>query len=196
MQKIMIRFLDIVLSLVAVILLSPVFFVLSVVVFFDVGRAIFFVQERLGHNGHPFKMIKFRSMRDVELDTSRSHETVNKHAIKLKNDPRITRFGSFLRKTSLDELPQLFHVISGKMSLVGPRPWVPEEYQHFPEECFPRLDAKPGITGLAQISGRSDLDMLRAIELDNEWVKRYSVSFYMVIMFRTVCSILRGKNTY
>jgi lipopolysaccharide/colanic/teichoic acid biosynthesis glycosyltransferase len=196
MQKIMIRFLDIVLSLLGLILLSPVFLVVSVLVFFDSGPAVFFVQERLGQNGHPFKMMKFRSMRDVELDASQTHETLNKYAIKLKNDPRITRFGSFIRKTSLDELPQLFNVISGKMSLVGPRPWVPEEYKHFPKDWFSRLDTKPGITGLAQINGRSDLDTQTVIELDNEWVRRYSVSFYMVIMFRTVFSVIRSKNSY
>ena len=196
MQKITIRFLDIVLSLLALILLSPVFLVVSVFVFFDLGHAVFFVQERLGHNGQPFKMMKFRSMRDVGLDASHTHETVNKYTIKLKNDPRITRFGSFIRRTSVDELPQLFNVISGKMSLVGPRPWVPEEYEFFPKECTSRLNTMPGITGLAQISGRSDLDMPTAIELDNEWAKRYSVTLYMVIMFRTVFSVIRGKNAY
>lgn len=196
MQKVMIRLLDIVLSLVALTLLSPVLLVVCVMVFFDLGHSIFFVQQRLGQHGTPFNMIKFRSMRNVQLDAEHGHETVNQHSIKLKNDPRITRFGAFIRKTSLDELPQLLNVLSGKMSLVGPRPWVPEEYKSFPEQWFSRLDTKPGITGLAQINGRSDLAMDKVIVLDNEWAARYSVVFYCEILFRTVFSIIRGKNTY
>ena len=192
----MIRLLDIVLSLVALALLSPVILVVCVMIFFDLGHSIFFVQERFGQHRTLFKMIKFRSMRDVELDESHDFETVNEYAIKLKNDPRITRFGAFIRKTSLDELPQLFNVLSGKMSLVGPRPWVPEEYKNFPEEWFSRLDTKPGITGLAQINGRSDLDMPEVIRLDNEWARRYGVMFYCEILVRTVFSILGMKNTY
>ncbi|MFT5162509.1 MAG: lipopolysaccharide/colanic/teichoic acid biosynthesis glycosyltransferase [Alteromonadaceae bacterium] len=196
MQKVIIRLLDIIISLVALILLSPVFVVVCVMIFFDLGHSIFFVQQRLGQDRKLFKMIKFRSMRDVELDASQHHETVNKYAIKLKNDPRITPFGAFIRKTSLDELPQLFNVLSGKMSLVGPRPWVPEEYTQFPEQWFSRLNTKPGITGLAQINGRSDLAMPEVIKLDNEWERRYSVMFYWQILFRTVAKIVQGHNTY
>lgn len=192
----MIRFLDILLSLVALVLLSPVLLGLAVVVFFDLGKSIFFVQKRLGLDGELFSMVKFRSMRNVQLDASHEHETVNKYAIKLKNDPRITRVGAFIRKTSLDELPQLFNVLTGKMSLVGPRPWVPEEYKHFPQEWFSRLRTKPGITGLAQINGRSDLAMPEVIRLDNIWADRYSVVFYIQILFKTVFKIIGGKNTY
>jgi lipopolysaccharide/colanic/teichoic acid biosynthesis glycosyltransferase len=132
----------------------------------------------------------------VELDGTEDVEKVNEYTIKLKNDPRITRLGAIIRKTSLDELPQLFNVLVGSMSLVGPRPWVPQEYENFPKEWFSRLNTKPGVTGLAQINGRSDLPMEDIIRLDNEWAERYSVMFYIEILFKTALSIVKGKNTY
>jgi lipopolysaccharide/colanic/teichoic acid biosynthesis glycosyltransferase len=196
MQKEMIRFCDIVISLVTLTLLSPVILLLMLAVFFDLGASIFFVQKRFGHNGQVFNMIKFRSMRNVELDPNDENETVNKYAIKLRNDPRITRLGAILRRTSLDELPQLFNVLKGDMSLVGPRPWVPQEYDNFPKEWFLRLKTKPGITGLAQINGRSDLNIPDVIVLDNKWADNYSLKFYWQILFQTVSCIVKGKNTY
>ncbi len=196
MQKIIIRILDIIFALCALILLSPVFILVSLFVFFDLGASILFVQQRLGLSGKPFNMFKFRSMKNVELELTEAHEKVNEYTIKLKNDPRITKVGAVIRKTSLDELPQLFNVLLGNMSLVGPRPWVPEEYKHFPKEWFSRLETKPGITGLAQINGRSDLPMEDIIRLDNEWAQRYSVALYMEILVKTALSIVKGKNTY
>jgi lipopolysaccharide/colanic/teichoic acid biosynthesis glycosyltransferase len=196
MQKVIIRFLDIVIGLTALIMLSPVLIIVSVLVFFDLGISVFFVQERFGLDGKPFKMLKFRSMRNVELDGTEQVEKVNQYTIKLKNDPRITRLGAIIRKTSLDELPQLLNVLTGKMSLVGPRPWVPAEYENFPKVWYSRLETKPGITGLAQINGRSDLPMEDIIRLDNEWAKRYSVHFYFEILIKTALSIVKGKNTY
>ncbi len=196
MQKVIIRLLDIVIGLTALIMLSPVLIVVSVLVFFDLGFSVFFVQERFGLDGKPFKMLKFRSMRNVELDGTEQVEKVNEYTIKLKNDPRITRLGAIIRKTSIDELPQLFNVLTGTMSLVGPRPWVPAEYENFPKSWFSRLKTKPGITGLAQINGRSDLPMEDIIRLDNEWAKRFSVPFYFEILIKTALSIVKGKNTY
>jgi lipopolysaccharide/colanic/teichoic acid biosynthesis glycosyltransferase len=195
MQKIIIRLLDIVISLSALLLLSPVFLVVVVVVYFDLGHKVFFVQQQMGQNRFLFNMVKFLSMRDIELDESQN-ETVNKYAIKLKNDPRITPFRAFIRRTSLDELPQLFNVLMGQISLVGPKPWVPREYEMFPVEWFSRLDTKPGITGLAQISGLSDLPIPDVIVLDNKWASGYGVAFYCEILFKTFFSVVRGKNTY
>lgn len=192
----MIRLLDIVISLVALVILSPLLVLVSLAVLIDIGPSIFFVQKRLGFNGKEFNMIKFRSMRNVELDGTEDVEKVNKYTIKLKNDPRITKVGAIIRKTSLDELPQLINVLFGTMSLVGPRPWVPQEYENFPKEWFSRLKTKPGVTGLAQINGRSDLPMEDIIRCDNEWAKRYSVSFYIEILVKTALSIVKGKNTY
>ncbi|MCJ8273804.1 MAG: sugar transferase [Psychrosphaera sp.] len=108
----------------------------------------------------------------------------------------MTRLGAVIRKTSIDELPQLLNVLTGTMSLVGPRPWVPAEYENFPKSWFSRLETKPGITGLAQINGRSDLPMEDIIRLDNEWAKRFSVPFYFEILIKTALSIVKGKNTY
>ena len=196
MQKVIIRFLDIVIALAALIMLSPVLIVVSVLVFFDLGFSVFFVQKRFGLDGKPFNMLKFRSMRNVELDGTEQVEKVNKYTIKLKNDPRITRLGAVIRKTSIDELPQLLNVLTGTMSLVGPRPWVPAEYENFPKSWFSRLETKPGITGLAQINGRSDLPMEDIIRFDNEWAKRFSVPFYFEILIKTALSIVKGKNTY
>ncbi|MFT4924868.1 MAG: lipopolysaccharide/colanic/teichoic acid biosynthesis glycosyltransferase [Phenylobacterium sp.] len=196
MQKVIIRVLDVLISLTALVGLSPVFVAVIIAVFIDLGISVFFVQKRMGQNGQVFNMIKFRSMRNVELDGTEVVEKVNEYTIKLKNDPRITRVGAFIRKTSLDELPQLLNVLSGKMSLVGPRPWVPQEYENFPKAWFSRLNTKPGITGLAQINGRSDLPMPDIIRLDNEWAKRYSVTLYIEILVKTALSIVKGKNTY
>lgn len=196
MQQVIIRLLDIILALIALVLLSPVFIVVSILVFLDLGASVLFVQQRFGLNGESFNMFKFRSMRNVELELNEQHEKVNQYTIKLKNDPRITRFGAIIRKTSLDELPQLFNVLGGTMSLVGPRPWVPQEYENFPKSWFSRLKTKPGITGLAQINGRSDLPMEDIIRLDNEWADKYSISLYIQILFKTVLSIIKGKNTY
>ena len=161
----MIRVLDILISLAALVVLSPLLLIVALAVFIDLGPSIFFVQKRLGHNGKIFDMIKFRSMKNVELDGSEEVEKVNKYTIKLKNDPRITKVGAIIRKTSLDELPQLINVLFGSMSLVGPRPWVPQEYENFPKAWFTRLETKPGVTGLAQINGRSDLPMERYYSL-------------------------------
>lgn len=187
---------DIIFALCALVLLSPIFIVVTILVFLDLGSSVFFVQQRFGLDGKVFNMFKFRSMKNVELELSEEHEKVNEYTIKLKNDPRITRVGAVIRKTSLDELPQLFNVLGGTMSLVGPRPWVPQEYENFPKHWFSRLQAKPGITGLAQINGRSDLPMEDIIRFDNEWVQRYSVALYFQILFKTVLSIIKGKNTY
>jgi len=196
MQKVMIRLLDIVISLVALVMLSPILIIVALAVMIDLGPSIFFVQPRLGQDGKVFNMIKFRSMRNVELDGTEEVEKVNEYTIKLKNDPRITRVGAIIRKTSLDELPQLLNVLLGTMSLVGPRPWVPQEYENFPKHWFSRLNTKPGITGLAQINGRSDLPMEDIIRCDNEWADKYSVIFYIEILIKTALSIVKGKNTY
>lgn len=192
----MIRILDIFIAIIVLVILTPVFLLVAIAVFIGVDPAILFVQKRLGHNGKEFNIFKFRSMKNVQIDGSEVFEKVNEYSIKLKDDPRITKVGAAIRKTSLDELPQLFNVLLGSMSLVGPRPWVPQEYENFTKAWFTRLKTKPGITGLAQINGRSDLPMEDIIRYDNEWAARYSVSFYFKILIKTALGFVKGKNTY
>jgi len=192
----LIRFFDIVLSIIAIILLSPILIAISLVVAVNMGTPVLFAQERLGYKGKIFTVFKFRSMDGSKTINEALLEKVNEHTIKFKNDPRITPVGAFLRKSSLDELPQLFNVLIGDMSLVGPRPWVPEEYKNLPKEWFARLDAKPGITGYAQINGRSDLDMDKIVEHDLEWVKVHSLKRYFTVLIQTVVSATKMKNVY
>lgn len=196
MQGKLIRFFDIVLSIIAIILLSPILIAISLVVAVNMGTPVLFAQERLGYKGKIFTVFKFRSMDGSKTINEALLEKVNEHTIKFKNDPRITPVGAFLRKSSLDELPQLFNVLIGDMSLVGPRPWVPEEYKNLPKEWFARLDAKPGITGYAQINGRSDLDMDKIVEHDLEWVKVHSLKRYFTVLIQTVVSATKMKNVY
>ena len=134
MQSKLIRLFDVVFSLSALIFLFAIFIVISILVAFNMGFPVLFVQERLGYKGHTFKVYKFRSMDANKVINEAELEKVNEHTIKFKNDPRITPLGDFLRKTSLDEIPQLINVLKGDMSLVGPRPWVPQEYSNLPEK--------------------------------------------------------------
>ncbi len=196
MQSKLIRLFDVVFSLSALIFLFAIFIVISILVAFNMGFPVLFVQERLGYKGHTFKVYKFRSMDANKVINEAELEKVNEHTIKFKNDPRITPLGDFLRKTSLDEIPQLINVLKGDMSLVGPRPWVPQEYSNLPEKWLERLDVKPGITGPAQINGRSDLEMAKIVEYDIAWVKQQSVKEYFLILFKTVALATKMKNVY
>lgn len=196
MQSKLIRLFDLLFTIIAIVILSPILIVISLLITINMGFPIVFSQERLGYKGAIFTVFKFRSMDSNKPIDEAKLEKVNEHTIKFKNDPRITPLGSFLRKTSLDELPQLFNVLKGEMSLVGPRPWVPEEYANLPQEWFMRLDVKPGITGLAQINGRSDLDMEKIVELDIKWANTLTVKNYFIILVQTVFSATKMKNVY
>jgi len=196
MQSCLIRALDILLSAIALIMLLPVFIVISLLVILKMGMPVVFAQKRLGINGKEFTVYKFRSMTDEIIVDDSQLEKVNQYTIKFKNDPRITPLGAFLRKTSLDELPQIWNVLKGDMSFVGPRPWVPEEYENLPKEWHDRLSAKPGITGYAQISGRSDLSMEKIVDYDLKWVERQTVKYYFKILVSTFFAAARMKNVY
>lgn len=196
MQRRLIRLFDIIFSLLALLVFSPVLLTLSVLVAVKMGAPVFFVQRRLGLKGKKFTVYKFRSMLNEVIVDDKNLEKVNEYTIKYKNDPRITSLGAFFRRTSLDELPQLLNVLIGDMSFVGPRPWVPEEYQDLPKEWHYRLDAKPGITGLAQINGRSDLAMDKIVENDILWVEKQTIKHYFEVLFRTFTYTLKMKNVY
>jgi lipopolysaccharide/colanic/teichoic acid biosynthesis glycosyltransferase len=162
-----------------------------------------FRQERLGRNKQPFTLLKLRTMytgnddrmhRDYVTCLLVGQATPGGHSglFKLDADPRITPLGAWLRRSSLDELPQLFNVLSGEMSLVGPRPVLPWEAQLFEEAHLERFAVKPGITGLWQVNGRSRLSMREALELDVEYVIRRSFTLDLVILLRTVPAVFRG----
>ncbi len=195
MSKLIMRLLDVVLSAFALVILSPLLLAVYAAVRISMGFPVLFRQERLGENGRIFTIYKFRSMLPGDA-TPADGDAVNGYAIKLKNDPRITRLGHWLRKTSIDELPQLLNVLRGDMSIVGPRPWVKAEYDRMPVDWRKRLASKPGITGLAQISGRSDLPPEDIISFDIAWNETLSLSLYLKIILLTPFRIFRGASSY
>ncbi len=162
----------------------------------DDGGPVFFKQKRVGLNGTIFLMYKIRSM-VIEAEELRSELLVKSDVegmFKMKNDPRVTNIGVFIRKHSLDELPQFWNVLKGDMSLVGPRPALIEEVETYSEEAKERLRVKPGITGLWQVSGRSDLSFNDMIELDLLYINNRSVLNNIIILFKTIMLIMPSKN--
>ena len=190
------RAIDIVLSAVGLVLLSPLFAIVSAVIILKDGRPVLFRQVRVGLHGRPFTIVKFRTMvKDAE---ERYAEVValsdtQGAAFKMTNDPRITGWGSFLRRTSIDELPQLWNVFKGDMSLVGPRPAPPREVADYDVWHRRRLSMKPGITGLWQVEARQDESFDRRASLDLNYIDRWSVWLDMRIMIRTIPALLQGR---
>ena len=182
---------DWILAFIAVILLSPVLLVVALAVKLDSNGPVFFFQERLGRNGRIFKIVKFRSM-------VASNQTLQSRKL-FEDDPRITKVGRFIRKTSLDEIPQLFNILNGDMSFIGPRPPVPyfpkkiEEYNEFE---FQRFKVKPGIGGLAQVRCREIHDWDINIPIDIEYVHNYSFMFDMKLFMSSLLSFFRSDNIY
>jgi lipopolysaccharide/colanic/teichoic acid biosynthesis glycosyltransferase len=197
------RALDILVSLVATVVLGPAIALLACLVRLTSPGPAFFRQERLGHGGRPFTLLKLRTMYvnnddrvHREYVTSLLSEDQPSVALrgglfKLDKDPRITPLGAWLRRTSLDELPQLFNVLSGQMSLVGPRPVLSWEAELFRESDRQRFDVKPGITGLWQVSGRNKLSFREALTLDVEYVRRRTLALDLLILARTLPALLR-----
>ncbi|HDV1926689.1 TPA: undecaprenyl-phosphate galactose phosphotransferase WbaP, partial [Escherichia coli] len=184
------RLFDIIASIAIIILLSPVLLYISRLVKKDGGPAIY-GHERIGQDGKPFKCLKFRSMvtnsKDVLNELLQNDPEAKREwdtTFKLKNDPRITKIGAVLRRTSLDELPQLFNVLKGEMSLVGPRPIITAELERYNEEVDYYLLSKPGMTGLWQVSGRSDVDYETRVYLDAWYVKNWSMWNDIAILFK------------
>ncbi len=193
------RMLDVVGAGVGLMLLSPVFAVLALVIRLDDGGPVFFRQTRVGRGATEFSILKFRTMcTDAEARMAALHRE-NEGAgplFKMKDDPRVTRVGAFLRRTSLDELPQLWNVLVGTMSLVGPRPALPREVALYEDFADRRLLVTPGITGLWQVSGRSDLDWADGVRLDLHYVENWSFVHDLVILARTIPSVLRSRGAY
>ncbi|MGP1357397.1 sugar transferase [Roseicyclus sp.] len=193
------RLMDVVLTLLLLGLIWPGLVVIALVVALTSRGPVFFVQRRVGRDGATFGMIKFRSMyRDAEARRAELLALSDRAGIclKLRDDPRVTPVGRVLRRWSLDELPQLFNVLRGDMSLVGPRPALPEEVAAYPPRAHARHRVRPGITGLWQVSGRADLGFEEMIDLDLDYVRRVSVLTDLVLMLRTVRVVLSGRGAY
>jgi exopolysaccharide biosynthesis polyprenyl glycosylphosphotransferase len=183
-------------------LFSPFMLAIAIAVKLDSPGPVFFRQERVGVDGTRFRMAKFRTMRvDAEAmleDLRRAQQTDagNEVLFKIKNDPRITRVGRFLRRYSLDEIPQLFNVVSGEMSLVGPRPPLAAEVAQYQDEVHRRLLVRPGMTGLWQVSGRSDLSWEETVRLDLSYVENWSITGDLMILFKTAKAVLSSSGAY
>ena len=190
------RLIDLAVGLLASILLLPVLAVVALVIVALDGRPIIFRQTRVGLHGRPFQVVKFRTMvpdAEDQLAMLTEHNEIKGHAFKLTNDPRLSRTGGVLRKTSIDELPQLWNVLLGEMSLVGPRPPLPTEVAGYDLWHRRRLSMKPGITGLWQVAARGEEDFDRWVELDLAYIDRWSVWLDLKIMIRTIPAMLQGR---
>lgn len=181
LQRLFKRIIDIIGSLAGLIILSPVFLVVSVLVYSKLGSPIFFTQERVGKDGKIFKMIKFRTMLD----------STNKFGELLDDEERLTPFGKKLRSTSLDELPELINVLKGDMSLVGPRPLLVEYIPLYSKHQFRRHEVNPGITGWAQVNGRNSIDWETKFDLDVEYVDKFNLIMDIKILFLTVLKVIK-----
>lgn len=188
---------DILFATVALIFVAPIMIAIAAAVKFTSKGPVFYLSERIGVDGKPFRMIKFRSMQaDAERQVGALIDGANPLFFKMKQDPRVTPVGQFLRKYSLDELPQFFNVLRRDMSVVGPRPQVRREVHSYDGIMRRRLLVKPGVTGLWQVSGRSDLTPAESVELDLSYVENWSMSLDVGIIVKTVNTVARGDGAY
>lgn len=193
------RFMDIILSLFGIIILSPIYLIIILLIKLDSKGPAIFKQVRVGKDNKDFTIYKFRTMvinaekkRSLEINP----EDIGNFVFQSKEDNRITKIGSFLRKTSLDEIPQLFNVLKGNMSLVGPRPEIPDVVKYYPPEYAQRLLVLPGITGLAQVSGRGEIELAKTIYYDLTYIKNFSVWLDIKILFKTVFSVFKKEGAF
>lgn len=194
------RFLDIVLSLLAIALLSPVMITIAVLIKLQDGGPIFYVHRRVGELGREFTFLKFRSM-CIDADQllaklSKDNEHADSRTFKMKDDPRITWVGKWLRRTSLDESPQLFNILMGDMTLVGPRPPLPSEVVQYSAYDLQRLAVRPGLTCIWQVSGRSKLPFPEQLEMDLEYIRTRSTWLDLKLMAKTVPAVLKADGAY
>ncbi len=183
------RAIDLCLAAPTCIVLAPVFAAIALAIKFDSPGPVFFSQERRGRGFQPFRFVKFRSLRHGAPDPRQRYEMV-------ASDPRITRVGAFLRRSSLDELPQLFQVVTGSMSLVGPRPLVEWESQECLKGYGGRFAVKPGITGWSQVTVRNSVDFVGRVEKDIEYVKNWSIGLDLRILLATPVAVLKSAGVY
>ena len=191
---------DFLFALIGIIFLSPLFLIIGILVKLESSGRVFFKQARMGEKGKIFYVYKFRSMRE-DADKIKSllidrNEVKGGGIFKIKNDPRVTKVGRFIRKYSLDELPQIFNVLFGEMSFVGPRPFPVEESKKLDYNHMPRLNIKPGITGLPQIRGRSDLSFYKWMRWDLWYINNWSFWLDLWILWKTIPAVIKGKGAY
>jgi len=194
------RLLDIIGASFGIILLSLIFIVIGILIKIEDPKGkVFFSQKRVGLNGKEFKMYKFRSMvsnAEEKLAELLKYNEVSGAMFKMKDDPRITKVGKFIRKTSIDELPQLFNVLKGDMSLVGPRPPLKREVELYSDYDKQRLMVTPGCTGLWQVSGRSNLSFNEMVILDLEYIQKRSLLYDIKLILKTLLVLLGSKDAY
>ncbi|MDM8267243.1 sugar transferase [Limosilactobacillus pontis] len=193
------RSFDLALSVIGLVILSPLFMVIAYKIKEEDGGPVFYKQVRVGKNGHHFKMYKFRSMivnADQLVEKLQSQNEVEGAMFKLKYDPRITRIGHFIRKHSLDELPQLVNVLKGDMSLVGPRPPLPSEVQQYTNYDMQRLYVVPGCTGLWQATKRNSVGFDEMVSLDLKYIQKASFRYDLLIICKTIMVIFKPNSSY
>ena len=191
------RTLDIICSTLGLIILSPVLLIVAILIKLESKGPVIFSQKRVGLNGNEFKMYKFRSMvqnaEELKEKLAKQNE-MSGPMFKMKDDPRVTKVGKFIRKTSIDEIPQLINVIKGDMSLVGPRPSLPKEVAKFEPWMLDRLNVKPGLTCYWQVSGRNNIDFIEWMKLDLQYVEDRSFLLDLKLIFKTFFVLFGDKN--
>ncbi|MFH1357569.1 MAG: sugar transferase, partial [bacterium] len=195
---------DIVLSLIFIVITFPILLIASIALFVEQPGNIFFVHERVGQGGRRYRHVKLRSMIkdahkfrfDPEFIKKYGNQREGTPLFKLSNDPRITRVGRIVRKLSIDELPELYLVLVGKMSLIGPRPHLPEEVANYKPHQRQVLTIKPGMTGMAQVGGRADLDFDEEVQLDMHYIQNWNPWLDIIILIKTPLVVIFGKGAY
>jgi lipopolysaccharide/colanic/teichoic acid biosynthesis glycosyltransferase len=192
---------DIVGSALGLVVLSPLFAVVAVLIRVESPGPVIFAQRRAGLGSRPFRLLKFRTMRDgadaEKQGMAHLNHSGDPRLFKIPNDPRVTRLGAMLRRWSMDELPQLWNVLVGDMSLVGPRPFFEDDLDTYEDRHLERLGVKPGITGLWQVKGRSDvIDFEDVVRLDREYIERWSVWMDVRILALTLPAVLGRRGAY
>ena len=193
------RLIDIVCSFLGVLILSPLFVIIAIIIKTTSKGPVFFSQKRVGKDGKEFDMYKFRSMvvnaEELKEKLAAQNE-MSGPMFKMKDDPRVTKVGKFIRKTSIDELPQLWNVLKGDMSLVGPRPSLPKEVAQFEDWMYKRLEVKPGLTCYWQVSGRNNIDFEDWMKLDCKYVDEKNTWVDIKLIFKTVGVLFGDKNAH
>jgi lipopolysaccharide/colanic/teichoic acid biosynthesis glycosyltransferase len=194
------RAVDVLVSLVALVMLLPLFMMVAICILIEDGFPVILLQRRVGLYGREFRMLKFRSMcrnaEKMKLDLQDQNESNDGVIFKMKDDPRITRVGRFIRRFSIDETPQFLNVLLGDLSVVGPRPPLPEEVAQYSLSARKRLQVKPGLTCLWQIQGRSDVPFDRLVSLDMQYIHSQSLLKDVIIIIKTIPAVLFGRGAY